>query len=106
MQKKIMLETGGKYVTSENQTDKSWNPYQQDSSHTIGGAVMGADPTTSALNTYLQSWDVHNVFVVGASAFPNNGGYNPTITVGALAIRAAQAIHQTYIKNPAPLVKA
>lgn len=59
---------------------------------------MGADPTTSALNTYLQSWDVHNVFVVGASAFPNNGGYNPTITVGALAIRAAQAIHQTYIK--------
>ena len=104
--KEIMKQTGGKDITSQNQTDGSWNPYRQNSSHTIGGAVMGADPTTSALNTYLQSWDVHNVFVVGASAFPNNGGYNPTITVGALAVRAARAIHETYIKNPAPLVKA
>jgi gluconate 2-dehydrogenase alpha chain len=31
---------------------------------------MGTDPKTSALNRYLQSWDVHNVFVPGASAFP------------------------------------
>nr|WP_241792181.1 hypothetical protein [Pseudomonas putida] len=45
------------------------------------------------------------MFVVGASAFPNNGGYNPTITVGALAIRAARAIHETYFKNPGTLVK-
>jgi hypothetical protein len=31
-----------------------------------GGAVMGEDPKTSAVNRYLQSWDVHNVFVIGA----------------------------------------
>ncbi|KGD70404.1 GMC family oxidoreductase [Tatumella morbirosei] len=99
----IMKAAGGKDIVVDNQTDRSWNPYMQQSSHTIGGAVMGADPQTSALNTFLQSWDVHNMFVVGASAFPNNGGYNPTLTVGALAIRAAQAIHQKYIKNPAPL---
>ncbi|MFD2837662.1 hypothetical protein ACFS3C_17165 [Azotobacter vinelandii] len=43
--------------------------------------------------------------MVGASAFPNNGGYNPTLTVGALAIRAAQAIHRTYVRNPGPLVR-
>jgi len=90
----------------DNQAEKSWNPYMQHSSHTIGGAVMGADPSTSALNPYLQSWDAHNLFVVGASAFPNNGGHNPTVTVGALAVRAAQAIHQKYINNPAPLVGA
>ena len=101
-----MKQAGPTTTIFERQTDTSWNPYLQESSHTIGGAVMGADPTTSAVNPWLQSWDVHNVFVVGASAFPNNGGYNPTITVGALAVRAAQAIHQTYIKNPAPLVKA
>lgn len=35
-----------------------------------GGAVMGEDPKTSAVNRYLQSWDVHNVFSIGASAFP------------------------------------
>ncbi|NWA62017.1 GMC family oxidoreductase [Pantoea sp. B9002] len=102
----IMKETGGQHIVVDNQAEKSWNPYQQHSSHTIGGAVMGADPSTSALNPYLQSWDAHNLFVVGASAFPNNGGYNPTITIGALAVRAAQAIHQKYINNPAPLVGA
>lgn len=102
---RIMKEAGGKDIIVENQGEKSWNPYSQHSSHTIGGAVMGADPTTSAVNPYLQSWDAHNLFVVGASAFPNNGGYNPTITVGALAIRAARAIHETYFKNPGALVK-
>lgn len=101
----IMKQTGGKDLIVDNQTESSWNPYKQHSSHTIGGAVMGADPTTSALNPFLQSWDAHNLFVVGASAFPNNGGYNPTLTVGALAIRAAQAIHQKYINNPSPLVQ-
>ncbi|ADO41682.1 Gluconate 2-dehydrogenase (acceptor) [Ketogulonicigenium vulgare Y25] len=102
----IMREVGGSDIIVDNQADKSWNPYMQTSSHTQGGAVIGADPTTSALNTYCQSWDVHNVFVVGASAFPANAGYNPTVTVGALAVRAAQAIHQTYVNNPGPLVDA
>lgn len=102
---RIMKEAGGKDIIVENQGEQSWNPYKQHSSHTIGGAVMGADPTTSAVNPFLQSWDAHNLFVVGASAFPNNGGYNPTITVGALAIRAARAIHETYFKNPGALVK-
>jgi len=102
---RIMKEAGGQDIIVENQGEHSWNPYKQHSSHTIGGAVMGADPTTSAVNPFLQSWDAHNLFVVGASAFPNNGGYNPTITVGALAIRAARAIHETYFKNPGALVK-
>ena len=38
--------------------------------HMNGGAIMGEDPKTSAVNRYLQSWDVPNVFVPGASAFP------------------------------------
>ena len=46
--------------------------------HLCGGAIMGTDPSTSALNRYLQSWDVSNLFVMGASAFPQNAGYNPT----------------------------
>src|SRR5262245_25731258 len=39
------------------------------STHNTGGAAMGADPGTSAVNKYLQSWDVPNVFAIGASAF-------------------------------------
>ena len=77
-------------------------PYQ--STHNTGGAVMGADPATSAVNKYLQSWDVPNVFVIGASAFPQNGGYNPTGTVGALTFHALEAIKTRYLKRPDALV--
>ena len=42
----------------------------------------------------------------GASAFPQNAGYNPTLTVGALAYWAADAIRNQYLKKPGPLVDA
>ncbi len=73
-------------------------PYQ--STHNTGGAIMGTDPSKSAVNTYMQVWDVPNVFSMGASAFPQNAGYNPTGTVGALAYRTADAVTKRYIKNP------
>jgi gluconate 2-dehydrogenase alpha chain len=79
-------------------------PYQ--TTHTCGGAIMGTDPGTSALNRYLQSWDVPNLFVMGASAFPQNAGYNPTGTVAALTYWSLDAIHNQYLKNPGPLVHA
>jgi len=67
---------------------------------------MGADPKTSAVNRHLQAWDADNLFVMGASVFPQNGGYNPTGTVGALAYWSARAITQDYLKRPGPLVPA
>jgi gluconate 2-dehydrogenase alpha chain len=79
-------------------------PYQ--TTHNTGGAIMGANPRESVVNQYLQHWDVPNLFVTGASAFPQNPGYNPTGTVGALAFRAADAIRTQYLKNPGPLVQA
>jgi gluconate 2-dehydrogenase alpha chain len=75
-------------------------------SHLCGGAIMGDNPSNSALNRYLQSWDVPNLFVQGATAFPQNAGYNPTGTVGALAYWSAAAIRSQYLKNPGPLVHA
>lgn len=77
-------------------------PYQ--STHNTGGAIMGADPTTSVVNKYCQSWDVPNVFISGACLFPMNAGFNPTGTVGALAYWAADAIRDRYLKAPGPLV--
>jgi len=74
--------------------------------HLNGGAVMGTDPKTSVVNRYLQSWDVSNLFVMGASSFPQNAGYNPTGTVCALAYWSADAIRNQYLKNPRPLVDA
>ncbi|VTU15820.1 Gluconate 2-dehydrogenase flavoprotein precursor [Variovorax sp. SRS16] len=77
-------------------------PYQ--STHNVGGAVMGADPATSVVNKYLQSWDVPNVFVVGASAFPQNSANPPTLTVGALACWTADAIKDEYLRKPGALI--
>ena len=76
-------------------------PYQ--STHNTGGAAMGTYPKTSALNRYCQTWDVSNVFVTGACAFPQNAGKNPTGPVGALAYWTADAIKR-YLKKPEPLV--
>ncbi|CAI6075911.1 GMC family oxidoreductase [Cohnella sp. JJ-181] len=87
----IMKEMGANHIDQL----KSLGPYEitmYQSTHNTGGVVMGASPDTSAVNTYAQMWDAENVFVVGASAFPHNSGYNPTGTVGALAYRTAEGI--------------
>jgi gluconate 2-dehydrogenase alpha chain len=50
---------------------------------------------------------VPNLFVIGASNFPQNATYNPTDTVGALAYMSAEAIVNRYLKSPGrPLVQA
>ncbi len=84
----------------------SWSVVPYQSTHNTGGAIMGTNPRDSAVNRYLQSWDVHNVFVMGASAFPHNSAYNPTGPVGALAYWAGDAIKTRYRKSPGPLVSA
>ena len=75
------------------------------STHNTGGTIMGTNPRESVVNKYLQSWDCHNLFVVGANVFPHNSSYNPTGPVGALAYWTADAIKR-YVKNPGPLVAA
>jgi gluconate 2-dehydrogenase alpha chain len=76
------------------------------STHNAGGAIMGDDPKTSVVNRYLQCWDVPNVFSIGASAFPQNGTYNYSMTIGALTYWALDTIKNKYLKAPGPLVHA
>ncbi|WP_420225490.1 GMC family oxidoreductase [Pigmentiphaga litoralis] len=75
------------------------------STHLTGGAPIGSDPATSVVNRYGQCWDVPNVFVTGAALFPQNSGYNPTGTVGAMAYWTVDAVKQQYLRQPGPLVK-
>lgn len=56
--------------------------------HETGGVRMGADPNTSVLNSYGQSWDVPNLFVTDASSFPSGGALGTTLTVMAHSVRA------------------
>lgn len=98
----IMKEMGAKTVVPGNPiSDYDIVPYQ--TTHNTGGTIMGTDPDTSVVNTYLQHWDAENLFVIGAGNFPHNGGYNPTGTLGALAYRSAEAIVK-YSKTGGSLV--
>ncbi|GAA4484143.1 GMC family oxidoreductase [Gluconacetobacter asukensis] len=103
----IMKAMGAtRYSLEKLATDQLFDTRRYQTTHLGGGAVMGADPQTSAVNRYLQSWDVPNVFVIGASAFPQGMGYNPTGMVAALAYWSAHHIRTTYLKNPGPMVRA
>jgi gluconate 2-dehydrogenase alpha chain len=88
---------GGREIKA-NYRKGSWDVVPYQTTHNTGGAIMGDDPKTSFTNKYLQSWDVPNLFVLGASAFPQNAGYNPTGTVAALVYHAADAIKARYLK--------
>ena len=68
--------------------------------------MIGSDPQSSVVNRYCQAWGADNLFVMGASLFPQNASYNPTGIVGALSYWAAEAIKTQYLKNPGPLVHA
>jgi len=74
------------------------------STHTTGGAIMGSSPATSVINRYSQSWDLSNLFIYGASAFPQNIGYNPTGLLAALAYFSGDTLKSSYLKSPGPLV--
>ena len=53
---------------------------------------MGNDPKTSVVNHYCQLHDVDNVFVADGSVHVTNGGFNPALTIMALAYRASDYI--------------
>jgi choline dehydrogenase-like flavoprotein len=57
--------------------------------HEVGGAIMGDDPKRSVTNRWGQTWDVKNVFLTDGAPFCSNADKNPTLTIMALAWRAA-----------------
>jgi choline dehydrogenase-like flavoprotein len=63
-------------------------------SHENGTVRMGADRKTSALNSFCQSHDVRNLFVTDGSTFPTSSEKNPTLTIMALSLRAADYIKE------------
>jgi gluconate 2-dehydrogenase alpha chain len=68
--------------------------------HVQGGAIMGATPERAVVSPYLQHWEMQNLFVLGASAFPHNPSGNPTLTAVALTYRTADAIVDRYLRRP------
>lgn len=57
--------------------------------HIQGTTVMGSDPSKSVVDAGLVHHFYRNLFILGSGAFPTAGGVNPTLTLSALALRAA-----------------
>jgi gluconate 2-dehydrogenase alpha chain len=73
------------------------------STHVQGGAIMGASPDRSVVNNWMQHWRLPNLWVIGGSAFPQNGSGNPTLTILAATYRAADGFVDKYLKKPGGL---
>jgi len=57
--------------------------------HQAGTCRMGNDPKTSVVNRHCQVHDVDNLFVVDGSVHVTNGGFNPVLTIMAIAYYAS-----------------
>ncbi len=60
--------------------------------HLLGTARMGVDPKKSVVNAHHRAHDVPNLYIVDGSSFATSAAVNPTSTIGALALRAADKI--------------
>jgi len=60
--------------------------------HQMGTMRMGSDPATSVVDPHGRFWGIPNLYVADGSVLPTSGGYNPTLTIQAVAWRIAEAI--------------
>ena len=62
--------------------------------HLLGTCRMGDDPETSVVDRYHRAHDVPNLFICDGSSFVTSGRGQPTMTIQALAFRAADHIKE------------
>lgn len=67
---------------------------QQGGVHLLGTCRMGDDPATSVVDRYNRSHDVPNLYMVDGSSLVTSGRGQPTMTIMALAFRAADNLIQ------------
>jgi choline dehydrogenase-like flavoprotein len=60
--------------------------------HEVGGAIMGADSESSVTDQWCRTWDVPNLVLADGAPFPGTADKNPTLTIMALAWRAADHV--------------
>jgi gluconate 2-dehydrogenase alpha chain len=93
----VLAEMGAQWTVTATSPDASF-PYGgfispvPNSKHVMGTTRMGANPATSVVNPFGRLHDVPNVVVADSSVFVTSSGYGPTLTLVALALRAARAL--------------
>jgi len=79
-------------VLSELGAEVAWTVGPADTGpayHHMGTTRMGTDPADSVVNPRLRTHDLPNLTVASSSVFPTAGSMNPTLTIAALALKAA-----------------
>ena len=85
---KVQMEVFKALDAVETHTDKGF----YGAGHIMGTYRMGTDPKTSVVDPDLRSHDHPNLFLLGSGVFPTGGTANPTLTIAALSLRAAEKI--------------
>lgn len=65
------------------------------SRHIMGTLRMGSDPAVSVVGPEGRFHDVDNLYACDGSVFPTASGYNPTLTIIAVALRTAHRMAGT-----------
>ncbi len=64
--------------------------------HQAGTCRMGNDPKTSVVDRFCRVHDLDNLYVIDGSVHPNNGGFNPVLTIMAIAYYASANLVKTW----------
>jgi choline dehydrogenase-like flavoprotein len=86
LQRSIMEEMGATVTAESDLSDPD------PGSHPMGTTRMGADPDESVVNPRLRTHDVQNLYIASSSVFVTGGALNPTLTIAALSLKAADHI--------------
>lgn len=89
---KYMFDRGIELLQAAGATQTWGGPPGDDpgvGAHLLGTCRMGTDPRTSVVNAAHRAHDVPNLFLVDGSSFVTSGRGQPTLTIQALAFRAA-----------------
>ncbi|WP_459193891.1 GMC family oxidoreductase [Halosimplex sp. J119] len=62
--------------------------------HHMGTTRMGTEPESSVVNPRLRTHDVANLSVASSSVFVTSGAMNPTLTIAALSLKAADHVDE------------
>ncbi len=88
----ILKEMGSEWaaISSSPGTGNASSPASiPESRHNMGTVRMGTDPATSMVGPTGRMHQLENVIVADSSVFVTSTGYGPTLTLAALAARAA-----------------
>jgi choline dehydrogenase-like flavoprotein len=89
----IMDAAGAQKIWNEEVTPRN------NSVHLLGTCRMGDDPARSVIDKYHRTHDVRNLFLCDGSSFVTSGRGQPTMTIQALAFRAAEHIARFARRN-------